>query len=121
VAADLAFASALCRTGNSNTVTLVKYGMLIGQGVAQTRRDRASKLAVQIATDCGHDITNAVACSDSFFPFIDGVEPLVKKGVRAIFSTSGAQRDEEVRAFCSAYGVALFQAPDRTHRMFCWH
>jgi phosphoribosylaminoimidazolecarboxamide formyltransferase/IMP cyclohydrolase len=62
-----------------------------------------------------------VACSDSFFPFADGVEPLIAAGVRAIFSTSGAVRDAEVQKACSDAGVALYQLPDKDARMFFGH
>lgn len=123
---DMAFASALCRTSNSNTITLVKGGMLIGQGVAQTRRDRAARLAVQIAKENNHldDLNKqyrAIACSDSFFPFADGVEPLIEAGVKAVFATSGALRDEEVQRACIDAGVTLYQLPDTEARMFFGH
>lgn len=120
---DLAFASAICRTSNSNTVTLVRDAMLIGQGVGQTRRDRASRLAVMIAKENGHldNASGIVACSDSFFPFADGVEPLFGIGVTAIFSTSGAVRDKEVQEACMKNGVTLYQLPDKDARMFFGH
>lgn len=149
VETDLAFASAICRTSNSNTVTLVRERMLIGQGVGQTRRDRASRLAIQIATENGHlerrwpafaeilrrlfrkllsaqsggqsSLQPLVACSDSFYPFADGVEPLIKAGVSAIFSTSGALRDAEVQKACADAGVTLYQLPDKDDRMFFGH
>jgi len=127
---DLAFASALCRTSNSNTITLVHKGMLIGQGVGQTRRDRAAKFAVSIAFENKHWLDekhkrklpeHTVACSDSFFPLADGVKALIKPGVGAIFSTSGAMRDKEVQSACVDAGVTLYQLPDKDARMFFGH
>jgi phosphoribosylaminoimidazolecarboxamide formyltransferase/IMP cyclohydrolase len=95
--------------------------MLIGQGVGQTRRDRAARLAVMIAAENDHSTAGAAACSDSFFPFVDGVEPLIKAGVTHIFSTSGAKRDHEVRKACVDGGVTLYQMPDAQARMFFGH
>lgn len=127
---DLGVASAICRTSNSNTITLVQNGMLLGQGVGQTRRDRAARLAVAIAFENRHHRDapythrlpeHTVAVSDSFFPFKDGVEPLLEAGVSAIFSTSGALRDKEVQAACRDADVLLYQLPDIEARMFFGH
>lgn len=118
---DLGIAAAICRSSNSNTVTLVKDRMLIGQGQGQGERALASELAVMIAKRNGHTTKGAVACSDSFFPFADGVEPLIKAGVKAIFSTSGSIRDKEVQDACIKAGVTLYQLPDKDARMFFGH
>ena len=67
-------------TSNSNTITIVKGGMLVGNGVGQQDRVGAAELAVKRAIDAGHRAANcrsAVAYSDSFFPFSDGVEALI--------------------------------------------
>ena len=37
-----------------------------------------------------------VAASDAFFPFIDGVEALIKAGVKIIIQPGGSIRDQEV-------------------------
>ena len=123
---DLAFASAICRTSNSNTVTIVHENMLVGNGVGQTRRDRASRLAVSIAAENGHlehirRYGDAVAVSDSFFPFADGITPLIDAGVEVIFATSGAMRDREIQQTCIQRGVTLYQLPDKDARMFFGH
>jgi phosphoribosylaminoimidazolecarboxamide formyltransferase/IMP cyclohydrolase len=120
---DLAMAAAFCRTSNSNTITLLKDGMLLGQGVAQTSRVRAAEVAVYNAKKSGHKkrLEGSVAVSDSFFPFPDGVQVLAKAGVKAIFSTSGSVRDEDVRKYCKRKGIALYQLPDTSARMFFGH
>ncbi len=120
---DLAFAAALCATTNSNTITLVQKGMLVGQGVAQTRRDTAAWLAVEIARRNSHDLQDGdtVACSDSFFPFPDGPKILIDAGVEAIFSTTGSVRDKDVQDVCRNAGVTLYQLPDKEARMFFGH
>lgn len=118
---DALLAWAVGSTSNSNTVTLVKDGMLVGNGVGQQDRVGCCKLAVARAIDAGHDIAGSVAYSDSFFPFIDGPETLAQAGVKAILATSGSVRDDEVRRFCQEQGIALFMYPDAEGRGFFGH
>ena len=65
---DMLLAKAIGDTSNSNTITLIKDGKLIANGVGQQARVRGSKLAVSITGYCGHDPSGASAASDSFFP-----------------------------------------------------
>ena len=118
---DLAFAAAICATSNSNTINLVKDGMLLGQGVGQTTRVGAAELAVKIANKRGRRTDGAVSVGDSFFPFDDGVKVLIEAGITALFSTSGALRDQEVRDACVEGNVTLYQLPDKEARMFFGH
>lgn len=118
---DALLAWAVGSTSNSNTVTLVKDGMLVGNGVGQQDRVGCCKLAVMRAIDAGHDVAGAVAYSDSFFPFIDGPETLAQAGVKAIVASSGSVRDDEVRRFCQEQGIALFMYPDAEGRGFFGH
>lgn len=119
---DLAFAAALCRTSNSNTITIVKDSMLLGQGVAQTSRVRAAEVALYNAKKSGHEdkLHGSVVVSDSFFPFHDGLTVLTRKKVAAVFCTTGSLRDEEVRKACPKR-VTLYQLPDKNARMFFGH
>ena len=41
-------------------------------------------------------IKNSIAASDAFFPFTDGVEALIKAGVKIIIQPGGSIRDQEV-------------------------
>ena len=120
---DLAFAAALCTTSNSNTISLVQEGMLIGQGVAQTRRDTAAWLAVEIARRNGHNPINGhtVACSDSFFPFPDGLEVLTDARVDAVFATTGSINDKAVLEHARKAGITFYHLPDAEARMFFGH
>lgn len=118
---NMLLAWAIGSTSNSNTVTIVKGGMLIGNGVGQQDRVGGAKLAVMRATDAGHDTKDAVAYSDSFFPFTDGVETLSNAGIRTIFATSGSVRDPEVKEFCKQNGVTLYLVPDSEARGFFGH
>lgn len=118
---DLLLAWGIGCTSNSNTITLVKNGMLIGNGVGQQDRVSAAELAVKRATDGKHRISGAVAYSDSFFPFPDAVEFLINAGVKTIFSTSGSIKDEVVQGLCLSRKVTLYQLCDADARGFFRH
>jgi phosphoribosylaminoimidazolecarboxamide formyltransferase/IMP cyclohydrolase len=119
--ADLLLAWAVGSTSNSNTVTLVRDGQLLGNGVGQQDRVGGCALAVMRARDAGHDTVGAVAYSDSFFPFPDAPEALIAAGISAIFSTSGSVRDDLVRQTIRDAGVSALQLPDRSARGFFGH
>lgn len=118
---DLILAWAIGSTSNSNTVTLVRDGQLIGNGVGQQDRVGCCELAVKRARDAGHATEGSVAYSDSFFPFPDAPAVLADAGVRAIWCTTGSVRDAETQALCAERGVVLYQVPDRTGRGFFGH
>jgi len=118
---DMILAWAIGSTSNSNTVTLVRDGMLVGNGVGQQDRVGGCKLAVMRAKDAGHDTSGSVAYSDSFFPFTDGTAELADAGVKAIVATSGSIRDGEVKEFCRDKGITLFLYPDSAGRGFFGH
>ncbi|MDD5489713.1 MAG: hypothetical protein PHP25_03500 [Candidatus Moranbacteria bacterium] len=118
---DILLAWAIAATSNSNTITLVKDGKLIGNGVGQQDRVGCCELALKRTRDAGHDARGAVAASDSFFPFPDGPETLIKSGVKTIFSTSGSRKDEETQKICSEKNVLLVQIPDKLARGFFGH
>jgi phosphoribosylaminoimidazolecarboxamide formyltransferase/IMP cyclohydrolase len=118
---DVLLAWAIGSTSNSNTITLVKGGQLIGNGVGQQDRVGCAELAVKRASDAGHDTKGAAAYSDSFFPFGDGPEVLANAGVRVIFASSGSIKDGEVKEMCEQHGVTLLMVPDAVCRGFCRH
>jgi phosphoribosylaminoimidazolecarboxamide formyltransferase/IMP cyclohydrolase len=119
--ADIILAWAVGSTSNSNTVTLVKDGMLLGNGVGQQDRVGCCQLAIKRATDAGHKVKGAVAYSDSFFPFVDGVQTLAEVGISAIFATSGSVRDADVKKFCQEKNIGLYLMPDSEARGFFGH
>jgi phosphoribosylaminoimidazolecarboxamide formyltransferase/IMP cyclohydrolase len=118
---DMLMAWAIGCTSNSNTISLVKDGMLIANGVGQQDRVGAAKLALSRATDAGHDIEGAVAYSDSFFPFPDAPETLINAGVKAIFSESGSVNDGKSIEICEKNNVPLYLIPDPLARGFFGH
>jgi phosphoribosylaminoimidazolecarboxamide formyltransferase/IMP cyclohydrolase len=118
---DGMLAWAVGSTSNSNTITIVNKGMLLGNAVGQQDRVGACELALKRAFDAGHDLKGAVAYSDSFFPFPDGPEVLAAAGVRAILTTSGSLKDGDTRRACEEAGVRLYMWPDKEARGFFGH
>ena len=127
---NLVLAWAIGSTSNSNTITLVKDGRLVGNGVGQQDRVGAAKLAISRADDAAKfieeknqqaDLENAVAYSDSFFPFPDAPEVLINRGIKTIFSTSGSVNDEKIIELCKSRNVDLILLPDTEARGFYQH
>ncbi len=118
---DLLLAWAVGSTSNSNTITLVRNGMLTGNGVGQQDRVGGCELAIHRALRSRHVMEGAVAYSDSFFPFTDGPELLANAAVKTIFSTSGSVNDQKVRDFCAERSVNLWMIPDAVGRGFYSH
>lgn len=126
---DVVFAWAVGSTSNSNTITLVKDGKLLGNGVGQQDRVSAAGLAVSRARDSHSflgdttpfSLADTVAYGDSFFPFPDAPARLIKEGIRVIFSTSGSVNDPKTIDLCKEKGVALYMIPDKIGRGFYNH
>ena len=49
----------------------------------------------------------AVAASDAFFPFADGLNVIAEAGIKAVIQPGGSMRDEEVIAAADAAGLAM--------------
>ena len=91
--ADLVFAWRACRAVKSNAIVVAKDGATVGVGMGQVNRVDAARLAVERA---GDRVRGAVAASDAFFPFPDGLETLTAAGVTAIVHPGGSMRDDVV-------------------------
>ena len=103
---DLAFAWRAVRAPKSNAILLAKGGGAVGIGMGQVNRVDAARLAVSRA---GEDrARGAVAASDAFFPFPDGLEVLLSAGVTAVVQPGGSVRDDEVIAAAEAAGVSMY-------------
>jgi phosphoribosylaminoimidazolecarboxamide formyltransferase/IMP cyclohydrolase len=103
--ADLAFAWRTCRAVKSNAIVIAAGGATIGIGMGQVNRVDAARLAVGRG---GDRVRGAVAASDAFFPFPDGLETLAAGGVTAIVHPGGSVRDDEVTAAAAKAGVTLY-------------
>jgi phosphoribosylaminoimidazolecarboxamide formyltransferase/IMP cyclohydrolase len=91
----------------SNAIVVGVGDRLLGIGAGQMSRVDAARIAVSKAAEIGHDLSGAVAASDAFFPFPDGVEALHEAGVRAVIQPGGSIRDGEVVEACNRLGVAM--------------
>ncbi|BBY45925.1 bifunctional phosphoribosylaminoimidazolecarboxamide formyltransferase/IMP cyclohydrolase [Mycolicibacterium celeriflavum] len=103
--ADLKFAWKTCRAVKSNAIVVATDGATVGVGMGQVNRVDAARLAVQRA---GDRVRGAVAASDAFFPFPDGLEVLTDAGVKAIVHPGGSVRDDEVTAAAQAASITLY-------------
>jgi phosphoribosylaminoimidazolecarboxamide formyltransferase/IMP cyclohydrolase len=102
---DLHFAWRAVRAVRSNAILIASEGAAIGIGMGQVNRVDSARLAVDRA---GDRVKGAVAASDAFFPFADGLEILTNAGVVAIVQPGGSVRDEEVIAAAEKAGIAMF-------------
>ncbi|SEH65618.1 phosphoribosylaminoimidazolecarboxamide formyltransferase / IMP cyclohydrolase [Mycolicibacterium rutilum] len=103
--ADLKFAWRACRAVKSNAIVVAADGATVGVGMGQVNRVDAARLAVQRA---GDRVRGAVAASDAFFPFPDGLEVLTDAGVKAIVHPGGSVRDGEVTEAAAKAGITLY-------------
>jgi phosphoribosylaminoimidazolecarboxamide formyltransferase/IMP cyclohydrolase len=107
--ADLVFAWRAVRAVKSNAILLAHDGASVGVGMGQVNRVDSCRLAVERAnTGDVERARGAVAASDAFFPFADGLQVLLDAGVRAVVQPGGSVRDEEVVAAAAAAGVTLY-------------
>ncbi|HIZ97905.1 MAG TPA: bifunctional phosphoribosylaminoimidazolecarboxamide formyltransferase/IMP cyclohydrolase [Candidatus Janibacter merdipullorum] len=104
--ADLAFAWRAVRATKSNAILLAADGGSVGIGMGQVNRVDSCHLAV---TRAGEDrAKGAVAASDAFFPFADGLQVLLDAGVAAVVAPGGSVRDDEVIAAAESAGVTMY-------------
>jgi phosphoribosylaminoimidazolecarboxamide formyltransferase/IMP cyclohydrolase len=102
----LAFAWRAVRGVKSNAILLARDGAAVGVGMGQVNRVDSARLAVERAG--AERAAGSVGASDAFFPFADGLEVLLRAGVRAIVEPGGSVRDAEVVAAAAAAGVTLY-------------
>ena len=102
---DLEFAWIACRSVKSNAILLAKDTAAVGVGMGQVNRVDSARLAVERA---GVRAGGAVAASDAFFPFADGLQVLLDAGVIAVVQPGGSVRDDEVIAAAQAAGVTMY-------------
>ncbi len=107
---DLRFAWTACRAVKSNAILLAKDGASVGVGMGQVNRVDSSFLAVKRA---GERAAGAVAASDAFFPFPDGLQVLIDAGVTAVAEPGGSIHDQDVIDAAKAAGISLYFTGER--------
>jgi phosphoribosylaminoimidazolecarboxamide formyltransferase/IMP cyclohydrolase len=98
----------------SNAIVVVKNGAAVGVGAGDQSRVGAAERALGKAGDRS---AGAVAASDGFFPFRDGLDVLAAAGITAIVEPGGSIRDDEVIAAAQEHDVAIMF----THRRHFRH
>ena len=105
---SLKFAFNICKFVKSNAIVLVNGKSTIGIGAGQPSRldscKIASKKALQFVPD---KIINAVAASDAFFPFSDGIQELAEVGVEAIIQPGGSINDKKIIEAANKAGLVM--------------
>ncbi len=107
---DLHFAWTACRSVKSNAILLAHDGSAVGIGMGQVNRVDSARLAVERAAGRAR---GAVAASDAFFPFADGLQVLIDAGVRAVVQPGGSVRDDEVFAAAQEAGITMYTTGTR--------
>lgn len=103
--ADLAFAWRAIRSVKSNAVLLAAGLATVGVGMGQVNRVDAARLAVARA---GDRAAGSVAASDAYFPFPDGLEVLIRAGVRAVVQPGGSIRDKLSIEAAGQAGITMY-------------
>lgn len=139
---DLVLAWAIGTTTNSNTITSVNNGALVGNGVGQQDRVGAALLALTRSTVelprivrrglslyltfklDWKKLAGASHYSDSFYPFADAPLMLIKAGAGAMFTSRGSVNDDIVFAAINKKTrgeVPLMTVDDKKGRGFHGH
>ena len=110
---DAAIAWVVCAATNSNAIVVANDLRAVGIGAGQQNRLESARIACLRA---GERARGAVAASDAFFPFRDGVDALAKAGVTLIVQPGGSQRDAEAIAAVNEHGIAMLFTDKRHFR-----
>jgi phosphoribosylaminoimidazolecarboxamide formyltransferase / IMP cyclohydrolase len=121
--ADLLFAFTVAKHVKSNAIVYAKDGATVGIGAGQMSRVDAARMAAWKAADAGRaqglerSLTEgAVAASDAFFPFADGLKAIAEAGASAVIQPGGSLRDDEVIKAADSAGLAMVFAGLRHFR-----
>ncbi len=104
---DLLFAWRVAKYVKSNAIVYCRDAQTVGVGAGQMSRVDSARIAAIKAQNAGLSIAGAVAASDAFFPFRDGLDVLAKAGARAVIQPGGSVRDAEVIAAADEQDIAM--------------
>jgi phosphoribosylaminoimidazolecarboxamide formyltransferase / IMP cyclohydrolase len=100
----LRFAWRVCAHVKSNAVIFTSADRTLAVGAGQMSRVDAVKAAVMKA---GDRLRGAVAASDAFFPFRDGLDAIATAGATAVVQPGGSVKDADVIAAADEHGLAM--------------
>lgn len=111
---DLLFAWTVAKHVKSNAIVYAKDSATVGVGAGQMSRVDSTRIAARKAQDMAEALgldaspaLDAVAASDAFFPFPDGLLTLAEAGARAVIQPGGSMRDDAVIAAADEAGLAM--------------
>ena len=105
---EIKFALKVSKFVKSNAIVLSNDFATIGIGAGQPSRVDSCKIAIEKAkTFQPNKIKNAIAASDAFFPFVDGIKILIKAGVKIIAQPGGSIRDQEIIKFANKAKIKM--------------
>ncbi len=105
---SLKFAFNICKFVKSNAIVLVNNKSTIGIGSGQPSRLDSCKIASNKALNfLPEKIINSVAASDAFFSFPDGIEELIRVGVKAIIQPGGSINDAKIIETANKAGIVM--------------
>ncbi len=102
--AELDFAWKVAMHTKSNAIVIVNETAAVGVGAGDQSRVGAATRALERAGERAH---GAVAASDAFFPFRDGLDVLAAAGVTAVAEPGGSRNDQELVDAANEHGMAL--------------
>ena len=105
---EIKFALNISKFVKSNAIVLSNNFSTIGIGGGQPSRLDSCKIAIQKARKFQpRKISNAIAASDAFFPFSDGLDLLIKAGVKIIIQPGGSIRDKEIISYANKAKIKM--------------
>ena len=112
--ADMLFAWRVVKHVKSNAIVFARDNCTVGVGAGQMSRVDSARIASRKAQDTaahhGWDsprTIGAVAASDAFFPFADGLAVLIEAGATAVIQPGGSKADDEVIAAADKAGIVM--------------
>jgi len=105
---EIEFAFNISKYVKSNAIILCNNFSTIGIGGGQPSRVDSCRIAIQKAKKFQpKKISNAIAASDAFFPFSDGLDLLIKAGVKIVIQPGGSVRDKEIISYANKAKIKM--------------
>lgn len=104
---DLKLANHVAQYVKSNAIVFCHHGQTLGIGAGQMSRVDSTIIARRKANEAQLNLIGAVAASDAFFPFRDGIDVIAQAGIKAIIHPGGSIRDTEIIQAANEQGLAM--------------
>jgi len=91
----------------SNAVIYCNRHATLGIGAGQMSRVDAAEMAALKAKQVDLDLHGAIAASDAYFPFRDGIDVIAQAGATAVIQPGGSIRDQEAIDAANEHNLAM--------------